>query len=462
MYCVMASGAAAEFRRSSRKRNATSAPGASGDDRGMLPYLTPSPCQLKELWNFDNTCAQKYLNVPARRCNAYADEGDHEYISDLDMQQLKSSIELSWKNAVCNFSILGDSEDGRGLSLHVHQFATAPLNYSESSPLMCGWMVVIPNALEPNLSHIYERSTILKTHGGIVYTLYLGGPISYSNWASAETANIHVRTVASERKSFCAKMVVIRGPLTSGTEVLWHYGTSGQWHLPSWYLQGQCCYLDKPKTKKEEEARKKRHELRLAHTLFIWKAKCTLCGFVFSSSNKESRTQPKTHYTRRHPDFLGSDWDGTGQYAGQPIDGNTALQKADLICQGLKFLTEELHARYMPACTVFSHGELAALEHDPLALMEEFRKRELLYIRGGCVIVRGCHRVKDPSCFRRVPLATPFHKIVFAKNGYNRNTRVVPETVDHEERVQALRSELNTSFKVLLQNFYEDDSEDDA
>lgn len=89
-----------------------------------------------------------------------------------------------------------------------------------------GWLVVCPEENDCPTAHRYLRSPIGAN-------LYLGGPLSLSNWARTADATITAKKSSSTLSEFKYMYFISTvHPLDEGTEILWNYGIKREKEFP--------------------------------------------------------------------------------------------------------------------------------------------------------------------------------------------------------------------------------------
>ena len=111
----------------------------------------------------------------------------------------------------------------------------------------------------------------------------------------------------------------------------------------------QCCSVLAQNTIKLERLRK-----RLQRKPFEWQESCVLCGTQYNVDNREGRLQRKPHFVNSHADYLGSTWDGTGTFNGEPVNATRMITEPDVLNHLLVTITKNLHYKIMPACNVIT------------------------------------------------------------------------------------------------------------
>ncbi|XP_052129971.1 uncharacterized protein LOC127751056 [Frankliniella occidentalis] len=254
------------------------------------------------------------------------------------MMLLENQIDDMWRGLQSILEIFhDDSKPHLGYRLRVKEQLPIRMTMRPADQIVIGWKAVYPTHC-PSL-HLYLRSDMRDNHQ------YLGGPVSYCNWAPAKNATLVVRQV-----SHGSTRNLVRGEtkmLTAGSELLWDYGKT---YMPvfddSWFQQ-ECCSI-KGSIPKQIPWVKESHE--------ICRELCVLCGKPYRCERRnwtKRKPQKKVHFLNSHSDFLGTDWDGCGVYdsSQSTVDYNRALIEAERLNQFL----QRLHSdgwKVVPACSV--------------------------------------------------------------------------------------------------------------
>ncbi|KAI3480224.1 hypothetical protein L1887_57643 [Cichorium endivia] len=84
----------------------------------------PSPHQLRHLWNYDNSCANKYMGMPLRQCSSTepTDKPGASRLSEDMMMLLENQIDDMWRGLQSILEIFhDDSKPHLGYRLRVKE-----------------------------------------------------------------------------------------------------------------------------------------------------------------------------------------------------------------------------------------------------------------------------------------------------------------------------------------------------
>jgi len=132
------------------------------------------------------------------------------------MSLLMSDIKSMWKRLSLICEIFEDKDNpDLGYRLRIKNDIPIKVSMKHSDQILVGWKAAIPNGCAS--LHLYDRSDIDESYQ------YLGGPVSYSNWAPTKSANMVVKQIShgSSRHKVLAET---KGTLLCGSELLWDYG----------------------------------------------------------------------------------------------------------------------------------------------------------------------------------------------------------------------------------------------
>ncbi|KAK3916907.1 DNA replication and repair protein RecF [Frankliniella fusca] len=250
---------------------------------------------------------------------------------------------------------------------------------------------------------VKEGLPIKVTMSDLKENQYLGGPLSYSNWAASKDANLTARQVTHGSRKY-----LVRGEckfVAAGCELLWDYGKKviPQFNNHDWFKE-ECCFVVEtiPKSMKSKES------------LEICRELCVLCGKPYKCNRRDwtkRRPQKKVHFINSHINFLGTDWDGCGDFdpSMYEVDYDRALIEAERLNRFLQRLHSDSW-KAVPACAVMKKQELDTLSSD--AVMKIFRNRCEMLNELGSIVVRGrtvpslvehLHPVRPSSWFEVFP-----------------------------------------------------------
>jgi len=149
-------------------------------------------------------------------------------ISDVELENLKCTIQSMWEKAKSIFEIFIDPKDpALGYRLRVKPGMPIKITVKSEDGFYFGWCADVPES--SCCSHLYKRSPV-KPNG------YMGGPASYCNWAAGKQVTMHLSRPTSRSARFLARLECRN--LNSGAELLWNYGCDKQMPLPAddWFL----------------------------------------------------------------------------------------------------------------------------------------------------------------------------------------------------------------------------------
>ena len=339
--------------------------------------LPLSPCQLREIWAYDNMRGSQTMGAPLRSCSKKEKEEQHIQgtdlgISESEMHELKKMIDNMWDKAKTIFEIYQDPlKQELGYRMRVKESMPIKITLTADDAFHFGWCAVAPES--SSCSHLYERSPV-KPNG------YMGGPASFLNWGPGKEATVKLSRPTNNIARYLVRLECSK--LSGGVEMKWNYGCETEMPVRGvWF--NECCSIV------EKQIPTKRHQKKDRLVPFMNVESCVLCGLPYSCNNKERRIQRKPHFVNSHADFLGSSWTGLGTYMQQEVNGRAVLRNADSLNSLLHVLSKDLGWNVLPACKVFTMQEMNSYGEDQASLLQEFRKRCDMFKAGGTLVVRG-------------------------------------------------------------------------
>lgn len=144
-------------------------------------------------------------------------------ISDVELENLKCTIQRTWEKAKSIFEIFIDpKEPALGYRLRVKPGIPIKVTVKAEDAFYFGWCANAP--VSSFCSHLYKRSPV-KPNG------YMGGPASYCNWAPGKQATMHLSRPATRGVRFLAQLECQN--LSGGAELLWNYDSDMKMPLPA-------------------------------------------------------------------------------------------------------------------------------------------------------------------------------------------------------------------------------------
>ncbi|KAK3913497.1 Nucleolar complex protein 2-like protein [Frankliniella fusca] len=234
------SGARASKRNHSRDI-ITPAPSTSGLGLACLPV---SPAQLRDLWDYDNKCAS-LMGAPLRTCSCVENDKSGG-ISDAELSCIKDTIQTMWEKARVLFEIFCDPKNpDLGFRIRVKPTLPIKLTFKVEDAFYFGWCARSTSQVISPCDHLYQRSPVDLLG-------YMGGPVSYCNWAAGKQATAKIIRPTSSSVRFLARLECRN--LSGGMELLWNYGSEQVMPIPNTWFQEQCCsVLQANKTKRQEK-----------------------------------------------------------------------------------------------------------------------------------------------------------------------------------------------------------------
>ncbi len=130
---------------------------------------------------------------------------------------LKKQITDMWRKMSTLLEIFyEDDKPEQGYRLRVKPDIPIKVSLKPTDQLIIGWKAMIPQIETSPSSHLYLRSDMAESNQ------YLGGPVSYCNWARTKECSITVKQIShgSARHLVRAESKF----LSPGRELLWDYG----------------------------------------------------------------------------------------------------------------------------------------------------------------------------------------------------------------------------------------------
>jgi len=161
------------------------------------------------------------------------------------MLLLKKQITDMWQKMSTLLEIFhDDTKPELGYRLRVKPDLPIKVSMKQTDQVILGWKAVIPESDTSPSVHLYLRSDMSE------HNQYLGGPVSYCNWAEKRGCNITVMQVSHGSTRHLVR--VESKFLPAGAELLWDYGkpkmptfSNDGWFQPEVcmpYLKEICCH----------------------------------------------------------------------------------------------------------------------------------------------------------------------------------------------------------------------------